>query len=1139
VLCSNHTRRNETMATWSTALCRAVMSSGDEPTTTTSSMSMSSTSSTTTMSSQRTVPYVPIVEMTNVHNAETIKKRRRVHRLPKAALTKRAKLKLAKTGGSTNGPKERDPVALEISAASTHPVHAFDPTLIAAHLLPVCMAWRRSAARFDSNLADESERVAISEGWGGGGSGDVFRPIVALLPSSSSSSSSSMKDGNDEEDVVDDPSPDVPLISRTYEERWMRAPNGTDDEDSDCSKKESCQCAILSNNAFSGVVFRYPNGKPSSTGMCLLCIRYEVTRVVLSAALADQPAYRVLQPHRNEIGPNEYSSRAMLIRSSAKFFGITDPFVMYHRLDYIVDTSKKRIRHSSFVDYDPSIEGQRKHQQHDDDHDDDLDENGNFRSATTSEAPVYAVHLPWSHVPLPRELVKFPMESDNGTAPSRLRDPLLTVFSNIVEKDEKDDILHILSTAGDFFTPHVVDAFIGFNFSRVRLVRRLFVVITAHSPSPPTHVLEMAMSDAIPISCRVNKFITFFGVVKKQRETKKRKKTTKKEDQKEDEEEKEEEKEKEEKKEKEKDDDDDDDDDDEQTTTTTTRAKTRNPKTLALHPTSELAELAYVLYGAISGYFSTPLGYPSSRNPSLIVDIFEKFRIGFSRETFLEIARTNVHACLLAMRAYWWFAFRDYFEDEMLDVVRASVTTFEHLCSTSRSLKELDAAAEKTIRKLKNHASRTFFGNDWKTVSKKLAIKSSYPKFGQEIGAFGSSRVFDVRFALALMSSSSSSSSPINEKRFIHAVTRAGYSPRSVDMVLLAFKNSTLAGNGLGVKWNAAIIADHVDARDVKDAKEIISRIVQGSRFIMVRAPRHWCANHEGTQQHYMACTVCGHFRSKVFTSARDEIAARRRKKKKTTIDVNRILLKKCQTRGREDTGIDVFRDRYFCFPRKSTVKVDVTTTKSKSKKKKKKKTVSKTDDDDDDEKNSDDDDDDDIVVVVAENGDGDPVRVRSDLCSRTEITPIRLAGFISTIDDVVLSSCWRCGAPCTFESERLGTNIFECGGCTRSIIRIETCSFCPNWRKVAAATTSRSKKKKKTTTKKTKTKKTKTTTTTTKKRRRDDDDDDVPSATAAGLPLLPMTCIAFSYRFLLNHTGLMPALNDDVFFSMLTTLKR
>lgn len=227
-----------------------------------------------------------------------------------------------------------DPISREAETASRQVLHSFDTSLVSHFHVPVAYSWRRNDSAYDPQLADEAEARAVQESWGGGGSGNVMRPIVALSSSSSSSSSSSKNI--------------LPLVSRAWEEKWMRAPVSKNEPS--CSKNESCQCALLSNNDFCGVVFQYPDGQWSPTDLCLLCIRYEVTQFVLTRMMTGRNAFEVKQPHRNSVGKNEYGEHVILRRDARNFYGITDPFVKFHRLDYVV-VERRRISHTKIVDW--------------------------------------------------------------------------------------------------------------------------------------------------------------------------------------------------------------------------------------------------------------------------------------------------------------------------------------------------------------------------------------------------------------------------------------------------------------------------------------------------------------------------------------------------------------------------------------------------------------------------------------------------------------------------------------------------------------------------------------------------------------------------------------------------------------------
>lgn len=66
--------------------------------------------------------------------------------------------------------------------------------------------------------------------------------------------------------------PNVPIISRVYEERYMRESISSDEKD--CMMGENCECMLIDRNSpFVCTQFVIPNISNEHQGMCVLCLR--------------------------------------------------------------------------------------------------------------------------------------------------------------------------------------------------------------------------------------------------------------------------------------------------------------------------------------------------------------------------------------------------------------------------------------------------------------------------------------------------------------------------------------------------------------------------------------------------------------------------------------------------------------------------------------------------------------------------------------------------------------------------------------------------------------------------------------------------------------------------------------------------
>jgi len=109
-----------------------------------------------------------------------------------------------------------------------------------------------------------------------------------------------------------DPSiPDVPILSKSYEESYMRqAMTG----EKQCIMGDQCECMYIDKTSqFVGVEFRLPND-PDTTQMCLLCSRAATQKCFYDMCFLGKSMSGIIQRFGNIFGqPGEYSGECMLM----------------------------------------------------------------------------------------------------------------------------------------------------------------------------------------------------------------------------------------------------------------------------------------------------------------------------------------------------------------------------------------------------------------------------------------------------------------------------------------------------------------------------------------------------------------------------------------------------------------------------------------------------------------------------------------------------------------------------------------------------------------------------------------------------------------------------------------------------------
>jgi len=135
------------------------------------------------------------------------------------------------------------------------------------------------------------------------------------------------------------PGPSIPLVSRVYEERFMRQSHSA--TENDCVMGQQCECMIIDNTQpFVGTQFILPNVEYDTNGMCVLCLR-KTTQLIFYKTLHQGLKTNVpIQKYGNICNePGEYHPSAMLVcPSSSSVECMPLPIVAHQRNRYSVKT---------------------------------------------------------------------------------------------------------------------------------------------------------------------------------------------------------------------------------------------------------------------------------------------------------------------------------------------------------------------------------------------------------------------------------------------------------------------------------------------------------------------------------------------------------------------------------------------------------------------------------------------------------------------------------------------------------------------------------------------------------------------------------------------------------------------------------
>ena len=137
---------------------------------------------------------------------------------------------------------------------------------------------------------------------------------------------------------VSGPVPDVPLITKTYEESFMREPCGGERP---CAMGDRCECMFIDKNApFVGTEFilRGEASSKKEPEMCVLCCRRTTQKLFFDVCYSGKRVQGLIQRYGNLCNqPGEYARECMLIcPPGAQWHGMPLPIMSHQRNRYRV-----------------------------------------------------------------------------------------------------------------------------------------------------------------------------------------------------------------------------------------------------------------------------------------------------------------------------------------------------------------------------------------------------------------------------------------------------------------------------------------------------------------------------------------------------------------------------------------------------------------------------------------------------------------------------------------------------------------------------------------------------------------------------------------------------------------------------------
>ncbi len=150
------------------------------------------------------------------------------------------------------------------------------------------------------------------------------------------------------------PAQEVPILSRAYEETFMRQPMPGERA---CAMGDLCECAQIDRSCpFVGVELRLPND-PDEAQLCVLCSRSTTQKCFYDMCCLGKPTHGLIQRYGSIYGqPGEYAAECMLIAPrSVGPASMPLPSVSHQRNRYTVVTHngvkhlvQHRVAHEDF-----------------------------------------------------------------------------------------------------------------------------------------------------------------------------------------------------------------------------------------------------------------------------------------------------------------------------------------------------------------------------------------------------------------------------------------------------------------------------------------------------------------------------------------------------------------------------------------------------------------------------------------------------------------------------------------------------------------------------------------------------------------------------------------------------------------------
>lgn len=145
---------------------------------------------------------------------------------------------------------------------------------------------------------------------------------------------------------------DIPVVTRAYEESYMRSAIGSE---CSCVMGHDCECMLLDDKQpFVGMRFQLPNFESSSVvsdinlriTMCVICIRKTTQRLYYDAVYKGVTPACIIQVYGNVFGePDEYAEEvALRVPADSSLVCMPLPIVSHQRNRYIVRRDEKVYR---------------------------------------------------------------------------------------------------------------------------------------------------------------------------------------------------------------------------------------------------------------------------------------------------------------------------------------------------------------------------------------------------------------------------------------------------------------------------------------------------------------------------------------------------------------------------------------------------------------------------------------------------------------------------------------------------------------------------------------------------------------------------------------------------------------------------